>query len=173
MNLDELDLRRAASQVRSAEDALAFWCAYEAQLEKSALLVGVPGNMDFRVSLRGTFGRSARLLSLFAQGGIFVLDRTIYREMVAGRRVQIPLEYTISFDTNVASYFRLFFRGESSSNADLMCFLRHFRGQLNFGIFPYLCENAHRFTNGCPPEIAETVVASHWLGDLDADEFTK
>ncbi|MGA2603201.1 MAG: hypothetical protein ABSG14_03140 [Verrucomicrobiia bacterium] len=103
MKQEQLNLQKAASQVRSGEGALAFWAAYENRLEKSALILGVPGNLGFRVPLRGTLGRNARLLSLFADDGIFVLDSKIYREMVNGHRVQIPLEYVISFDTNTAS----------------------------------------------------------------------
>ena len=173
MKQEQLNLLKAASQIRSGEEALAFWAAYENRLEKSALILGVPGNLGFRVPLRGTLGRNARLLSLFADDGVFVLDKEIYREMFKGHQPQIPLEYVISFDTNTASYFRSFFRGRISRiHDDILCLLRHFQVRLNFDIFPYLCENAHRFTNVCPQEVFETVIATHRLADLDATAFT-
>ena len=172
MKQEQLNLRQAAGQVRSRAEALAFWAAYEDRLEKSALILCVHGSLGFRVPLRGTYGRNARLLSLFADDGIFVLDKTIYREMANEHRAYIPLEYVISFDTNTASYFRSFFEGQISAiHDDILCLLRHFQVRLNFVIFPYLCENAHRFANGCPQEVMETVVATHRLADFDATAF--
>src|ERR1041385_7682512 len=102
-------LQRASTE----SEAFLVWTRHRQQLKDAAFILSIPGGNPFHVSLPKSFG-SARLTSAFAHDDLFFLNDHIYTEMQAGRECTFPITYTISFDTNAASYLRGLFGGQGT-----------------------------------------------------------
>lgn len=153
-------------------EAFLVWARHREQLKNSSLILSIPGRSPFGVKLPKGFGKSARLISTFAHDDLFFLNEHIFSEMQAGRACTFPITYTVSFDTNAASYLRgLFKNHESQAHQDMQKLLLHFHpAKLNWQVVPYLTENAEAIVRGKNDQaIFETILAIERLGNIDIE----
>ena len=162
-------------QLASTEtEAFLVWTRHREQLKNASLILSVPGSSPFGVRLPKRFGSSARLVSMFAHDDLFFLNDHIYREMQAGRDCTFPITYSISFDTNAASYLRgLFGNKETQAQQDMQKLLLHFHPhKLNWQVVPYLLENAESIVQGKNDQaIFETILAAERLENIDIEHL--
>ena len=150
-------------------EAFAVWALHREMLKNSSLILSIPGHSPFGVKLPKGFGKTARLISTFAHDDLFFLNEHIFSEMQAGRDCTFPITYTVSFDTNAASYIRgLFKNHDSQAHQDIVILLIHFLPKLNWQVVPYLMENAESIVRGEHDQaIFETILAIERLEEID------
>lgn len=120
------------------------WTRHREHLKDASLILSVPGRSPFGVRLPKRLEGGGRLVSTSAHDDLFFLNDHIYVEMRAGRECTFPITYTVSFDTNAASYLRgLLENHDSAAHKDLKRLLLHvYPHKLNWQVVPYLLENA-------------------------------
>jgi len=152
-------------------EAFAVWARHREMLKNSSLILSIPGQSPFGVKLPKSFGKTARLISTFANDDLFFLNEHIFSEMQAGRECTFPITYTVSFDTNAASYIRgLFKNQDSQAHQDIAKLLIHFHPKLNWQVIPYLMENAESIVRGeHGQEIFETILAVERMEEVDIE----
>jgi hypothetical protein len=155
-------------------EVLAIWDLNRELLKNSSIILSVPGQSPFGAKLPKNLGKTARLISAFAHDDLFFLNDHIFSEMQAGRACTFPITYTVSFDTNVASYIRGLFKDhDSQAHQDIVKLLLHFHPKLNWQVIPYLMENAESIVRGEHGQaIFETILAIERLEEIDI-EFLK
>lgn len=162
-------------QLASTEmEAFIVWTRHREQLKDASLILSVPGPSPFGVRLPKLLQGGGRLISTFAHGNLFFLNEHIYTEMGAERECTFPITYTVSFDTNAASYLRgLLEDRDTSAHKDLkqllLCVYPH---KLNWQVIPYLFENAEAIvTRKNDQAIFETILAAEKLEDIDIEHL--
>src|SRR6266536_3219030 len=148
------------------------WTRNREQLKTSSLVLSVPGLSPFGVRLPKSLEGGGNLVSLFVHDDLFFLNDHIYSEMAAGRECTFPITYTISFDTNAASYLRgLFERRDTAAHKDLQKLLLHvYPHKLNWQVVPYLFENADAIVaRKHDVAIFETILAAERLENIDIE----
>jgi len=152
-------------------EAFAVWTRHHQLLKHSSLILSIPGRSPFGVKLPKSFGKTARLISTFAHDDLYFLNEHIFSEMRAGRECTFPITYTVSFDTNAASYIRGVFKNQHSQvHQDIGKLLIHFHPKLNWQVNPYLMENADSIVRGeHDHEIFETILAIERIGEIDIE----
>ena len=87
-----------------------------------------------------------------------------------------PITYTISFDTNAASYLRgLLENRDTTAHRDLKNLLLHvYPHKLNWQVVPYLSENADAIVSGRHDKaIFETILAAERLENVDLEHLRR
>ncbi|MDP0499363.1 MAG: hypothetical protein Q7P63_04605 [Verrucomicrobiota bacterium JB022] len=168
----------ALQGVRTIGELQEVWLAFASDLQGYTYLFACdeksgrmhwPARQDFegKAYLRSPFGRN----SLF-----FVSNEILYR-LANYQEVYIPVNYSIGFDSNVASYLRQLIFGKNQGDVTLkfrkvladFC-LRRF----NWDTLPYLLENAHMLKEGKNlSEIWETILAEFLFSELNQEIFAK
>ncbi len=164
-------------QLASTEaEAFLVWTRHHDRLKDSSLILSIPGRSPFGVRLPKRLGGGGRLVSAFAHADLFFLNDHIYVEMQAGRECTFPITYTISFDTNAASYLRgLLENRDTTAHRDLKNLLLHvYPHKLNWQVVPYLSENADAIVTGKHDKaIFETILAAERLDNVDVEHLRR
>lgn len=164
-------------QLASTEaEAFLVWTRHRERLKESSLILSIPGRSPFGVRLPKKLDGGGRLVSLFAHDDLFFLNEHIYSEMQAGRECTFPITYTVSFDTNAASYLRgLLENRETAVHSDLKKLLiQIYPRKLNWQVVPYLLENAEAIVaRRNDKAIFETILAAEKLEQIDVDYLRK
>lgn len=159
--------------VRTPTDLWMVWPQLQTEFPGCSIMLVADDAQHFRLPAHRTYGK-AHLISGLAGDSLFFLNARIYGAMAADRSPQIPVDYSILFDTSTASLLRTLLAGKAEPvHQDLRMLLRDFRGnRLNWHIRPYLDENHEailRHERG--QEIFETVLATEKLSALNGPGF--
>lgn len=90
------------------------------------------------------------LVSYFCTENIYFLEDKLLEDMLSNDRVDFPIDYTLMFDTNIASYINSIVHGKSlgSSQAKIISFFDEvLYDDLNFDYLFYLVENVKNIKN--------------------------
>lgn len=90
------------------------------------------------------------LVSYFCNENIYFLEDQLLEDMFSNDRVDFPIDYTLMFDTNIASYINSIVHGISlgSLQAKIISFFDEvLYDDLNFDYLFYLVENVKNITN--------------------------
>jgi len=161
-------------QCSTEAEAFFVWTRHRKQLKDTALILSLPGRSPFGVRLPKYLEGSGRLISLFVHDDLFFLNDHIYTEMAAGRECTFPITYTVSFDTNAASYLRGLFEGrDTAAHKDLQNLLLHvYPHKLNWQVVPYLFENADAIVARTHDvAIFQTILAAERLENIDIEHL--
>jgi len=95
------------------------------------------------VSLANIEADCPSLARFFAGTGLLFHSTGIHEEMVRSGQVQLPIDYSVGFDTQVAEAFRLYESGKSISDWDRFCNLIQYvtRHKFNFDYSFYIIED--------------------------------
>jgi len=170
LQLLHYQLQHAATE----SDVFAVWARHREQLKDASFILSVPGPSPFGVTLPKKIGDKARLISTFVHDDLFFLNDHIYTEMEAGRESTFKIAYTISFDTNAASYLRRMFAGhEADVIHDMRKLLLHFHPhKLNWQVVPYLMENIESIAQAKNSQVLfETILAAEKLSIVDVEHL--
>lgn len=117
------------------------------------------------------------LIPYFKSDNLFFLDDNILRRMLKEKQVKIPLDYSIMFDTNFASYISRFVKGrlnEIDSNSVYTVIDKLIKNQFNFDYQFYLLENSKTIGNKESERIVlESLKDLELFKSIDSDEFRK
>lgn len=155
-------------------EAFQVWTRHREQLKDASLILSVPGESPFKARLPKNLDGGGHLISTFANDELFFLNDQIHAEMEAGRKCDFRILYTISFDTNAASYLRgLIKGGNANAHKSLRKLLFYvYPHKLNWQVYPYLFENADSIVARRNDQfIFETILAAEKLQDIDIEHL--
>ena len=165
------------SHVRTQAEALGVWRDHWNELHGySFVLSERSGGNAMRLPARMDFPEGGHLRSAFAHNNLwFLRHETISRTLEEGV-IRLPIDYTIAFDSNVASYLRAWMKGSSAPVISMLqkVLLQLNEGRFNWDLIPFLLERSEDFLAGRDSsQIYETALASEWLGCFNLEQFKK
>ena len=168
------------NRVRTLNDAAQLWIDAHEELWDYTLILSCDGEggglpWPARLDLNG----KAYIRSIFSRSRLWFVNRHILEEMARdGGHVNIPVDYSISFDTNAANYLRTMVEGKSPEIIDVFReVMRTLSGKsFNWDIMPFLRERSRDVLAGDPAvldHIWRTVYATEYFAGCDAAEFAR
>lgn len=165
------------SQVRDQAGALEVWREHWNELEDHSYVLSEPNSGNaMRLPARMDFSPGGHLRSAFAYDNLCFLSHEVISTMVVEGAVHLPIDYTVAFDSNVASYLRLWMKGRTVPVVSMLqsVLKRLNQGRFNWDLMPFLLERSNSMLAGQDlTEIYETVLASEWFAASDFIEFMK
>lgn len=164
------------SQARTQKNALDVWRDHWDELEGYSFILSEPnaGNA-MRLPARIDFSTGGHLRSAFAYDNLWFLNHETISQTVIEGEIQLPIDYSVAFDSNVASYLRAWMKGR---NVAVVPMLQQALSQLNHARFnwdltPFLLEHSEAIFAGRDlNEIYETALASEWFASIDNSQIT-
>lgn len=170
-------LQQLSSELQFASnetEVFLVWTRHRDQLKQSSLILSVPGNSPFDVKLPKYLEGGGRIVSAFTHENLFFLNEDIYAEMLAGRECTFRIAYTLSFDTNTASYLRGLFENRNihARKGLQQLLLNIYPRKLNWQVLPYLLENSGAILEKKNDQVIfETVLAAERLQTIDINHL--
>ncbi len=163
------------SHVRTQAEALEVWRDHWNELHGYSFVLSEPtGGNAMRLPARMDFPEGGHLRSAFAHDNLWFLSHETISRTLAEGAVYLPIDYSIAFDSNVASYLRAWMKGSSAPVVPMLqkVLLQLNQGRFNWDLIPFLLERSEAILSGRDStEIYETALASEWLGCSDLQEF--
>ncbi|WBW98843.1 hypothetical protein [Oceanirhabdus sp. W0125-5] len=117
------------------------------------------------------------LIPYFESDNLFFLDDKLFKRMLKGKQIKVPLDYSIMFDTNFASYISRFVKGklnEIDNNSVYTVIDKLIKNQFNFDYQFYLLENSKTIGNKESERIVlESLKDLELFKSIDSDEYRK
>ena len=150
------------------------------ELFKGFRLIYSTNNIESKInrfSLSEINNKSEWISCFFSGNGLIFYSDEIYEKTIKNGAVQIPLDYTLSFDSNVANLFDLYHRGKQiqEKNKEKFITLIHIikKYNFNFDYFFFILENLSHSTNPNNVRPLNTIMALKRFDYLDYHSFTK
>jgi hypothetical protein len=164
-------IKHRLSKARTTADAQAVWRDHYSELSGYTFVLSEPDRANrIQVPARVDFPGGGHLRSAFAHDSLYFISHDILTRTVAEGVVHIPVDYSVGFDANVATYVRSWHKGRTETVVTVMQGLvRRLReGRMNWDTIPYLLERSDDILQQRDlTEIYETELASQWLSAAD------
>ena len=170
-------IKHRFSEVRTREDATQVWCERRNDLVGYTFVLSDPqegGNLQLPARL--DFPDGGYLRSVFAHDNLFVVNHEVMDRTLTHGRADIPVDYTVSFDANVATYLRAWHQGHSTPVVGMLQSAFHALrgGRFNWDSMPFLLERAQDILDGRDlDKIYETELASCWFDASDRADLAQ
>src|SRR5688572_6421385 len=101
------------SHCKTGLDALEAWRDLWDELEGYTFILSVPeGESSLRLPARRDFSTGGHLRSSFAHDHLYFCNNELIAKSLRWKTIQIPADYTVAFDLNVATYLRSWMHGK-------------------------------------------------------------
>jgi hypothetical protein len=167
-----IPLRLAAA--RTLSDASLVWRDFYDELKDYTFVISEPGAGASRFPAKLDLPDGAFLRSVFAHEHLYFLNHAIIDSHLAGESVDFAIDYTISFDSNTASYFRDLDKGHLSMMVPALhtCMKALGVRKLNWDYVPFLMQRAESIlANRDLDFIYETALAIERFSACDLVHF--
>ena len=165
------------SHVQTLNQAIEVWLDHRVELDGYTFVLSTPnGKATLPIPSRQNFEGGGYLRSVFAHDNLNFVNEHLIREIANQGTAQIPVDYFIGFDSNVASFLRAWHRNRSvPSVAQLRLVLKSIRnGKLNWDVIPFLLERLSAILKQQDlSQIYETILASEWFASADRSHFDR
>jgi len=165
------------SQARNAAEAQAVWRDHLDELAGYTFVISGPtGNNALQLPARLDFPGGGHLRSAFTHDGLYFINHDLIARTLSEGFVSIPVDYSVGFDSNVASHLRDWHRGRTAEVVSkVQAVVRALRaGKLNWDMIPFLLERSNAILEQRDlAQIYETELAVRWLGAADSNHFAQ
>lgn len=169
------------SLAETLSEVLDKWRYYSDDISGCRLIFAGEGKNHFQgLDAYRNFGKSVHLRSLFHSDKIFFIDNSILKQHEKSKQIEIPIDYSICFETNSASHLKALMEG---SRDKIITELAEaideiIRNDYHYDYAFYLIENAKKFSKVCnnENETASTfakVKAMELFRTLNRDKYLK
>lgn len=145
-------VQRAMSGAETLPDVVAVWAQHRTQLRAFTYAVSLdssPNAMPWPAKI--DLEERAYLRSAFGHNFIYFLNDDLFGRMVRGERPQIPVDYSIGFDSNTASYVRGMVEnlGDEGDRRVFQTIMQRLSLKgFNWDMLPYLMERSEALAAG-------------------------